>query len=85
MKFRKGDKVFFIGDNSKYSWKLNKYEEYEICGMSYKNDQFVEFYYGVKNKKGTETTWYEEEDFITIKQLRKLKLDKLNESRFVFE
>ena len=33
MQFKKGDKVFFIGDNSKYAWKLNKYEEYENTAL----------------------------------------------------
>lgn len=86
--FKKGDKVFFIGDNSKYSWELNKYEEYEISTMSYRmeviphtNGQLQEvFYFGVKDKKGTETTWYDTDAFLTIKQLRKVKLEKLHEN-----
>ena len=83
MQFKKGDKVFFIGDNSKYAWKLNKYEEYEISDFAYDNDQFADFYYGVKHKDGTESTWYSENAFITIKQLRKEKLERLNENRIL--
>jgi len=79
MQLKKGDKVFFIGNNSKYSLKLNKYEEYEISDFAYENDQFRDFYYGVKDKNGTESTWYVEEDFIELKEYRKLKLQKLHE------
>ena len=42
-------------------------------------DDVHAFYYGVTNKRGVETTWYEEEDFITVQEYRKLKLNKLNE------
>jgi len=84
MQFKKGDKVFYIGgDDFKYAWKLNKNEEYEICDMAYKDIKCSEFRYGVKptNKNATwaTSTWYNEEDFITLKEYRKLKLLKLYE------
>ena len=83
MRFKKGDKVFFIGDDElKYAWKLDKNEEYEICDMAYKDEHFIEFRYGVKptnkNTTWTTSTWYNEEDFITLKEYRKLKLQKLH-------
>jgi len=34
-------------------------------------------YYGVKDNKGQETTWFEAEDFITLKEYRRLKLKKI--------
>ena len=85
MKYKKGDKVIFIKKSSKEdSWRLNNYEEYEITNIAHNvsstSYNIIEgYYYGVKHKDDSETTWYEENDFITIQEYRKLKLNKLNE------
>lgn len=85
MKFDIGDRVIFIKKSDKEdSWKLNNFEEYVITGVSKnlvsrKDYPIIGFYYGVKHKSGSETTWYLEDDFLTIKEYRKLKLKKLNE------
>jgi len=81
MRFKKGDKVVYIDrlpmtDEYK-GWQLNKYETYEVINIACNKQG--EIFYGVKDKKGTETTWFSEEDFIELKEYRKLKLEKLHE------
>jgi hypothetical protein len=83
MKYKIGDKVVFKSQPYKqYAWKLNDYEVYEIrsCAFATENSDDYKmntFYYSVKDKKGTETSWFEHDDFITIKKYRKLKLKKI--------
>ena len=83
MKFRKNDKVVYIDklpmtENYK-GWQLNKYETYEISNMACNKQGDI--FYAVKDKKGNETTWFDECDFIGLKEYRKLKIQKLNEIR----
>ena len=77
MKRKIGDKIVFIG-GSDYAWALNYGETYTICGISSRMPNEEEFYYAVTWKNGTETTWYKEQDFLTIQECRKLKLKKLH-------
>ena len=84
MKYKIGEKVIFLKKSYKNdSWKLNKYEEYVITEHSfnkYYTDDYNAYthYYGVKQKNGSESTWYDEMDFIGLKEYRKLKLKKIN-------
>lgn len=77
MKYKIGDKVIFIKKSNKEdAWPLNDYEEYKITNRAFDN-MGIDTFYGVKNKNGQESTWYLEMDFITIKELRKIKLKKI--------
>ena len=71
IKYKIGDKIVFIGNPVGYPWNLNKYEQYEIINKAF--DKTGKGFYGVID------TWYAEEDFISIKELRREKLAKLNE------
>ena len=85
MKYKIGEKVVFIKKSYKSdSWKLNNYEEYIITEHAfnkYYTDDYNAYthYYGVRHKNGSETTWYDEMDFVSLKEYRKLKLKKINE------
>ena len=89
MKYKIGEKVVFLKKSHKEdSWPLNIYEEYIITVHSYSGDEEYNHhytprinYYGVKHKNNSETTWYDEIDFIGIKEYRKIKLKKINENR----
>ena len=76
MKYKIGDKVVFIKKPSSKedAWPLIDYEEYIITVHAFKYTH----YYGVKHKNGSETTWYDEQDFIGLKEIRKLKLERIN-------
>ena len=78
MKYKIGDKVVFIKKSHKeYACPLNDYEEYIINNRAF-DKMGIDMYYGVKHKNGTETTWYDENDFIGLKEYRKKKLEKIN-------
>lgn len=78
MKYKIGDKVIFLKRSSKIdAWSLNNYEEYEIVNRAF-DKTGINVYYGVKDRIGQESTWYIEEDFLSLKEARKIKLDKLN-------
>ena len=83
MKYKIGDKVVFKAQSHKqYAWKLNDYEVYEIRCTAFSNENGTDYkpntlYYGVKDKKGTETCWFEYDDFISLKKYRKQKLQKI--------
>ena len=82
MKYKIGDKVIFVTSDKEYAWPLNNYEKYEITLSAQSpdhNDKTV--YYAVKNKKNIESTWYMEDNFITIQEYRKLKLNKLKNKK----
>jgi len=82
MKYKIGENVIFIKKSSKEDyWKLNNYDVYTISCRSfnpYDTDTYNgnTNYYGVYNKNG-ESTWYDESDFIGLKEYRKIKLEKL--------
>lgn len=79
MKYRIGDKVIFIKKSYKEdAWKLNNFEEYTITDRAFDN-MGIDTFYGVCHKDGTSSTWYLEEDFISLKEYRKFKIKKLNE------
>ena len=84
MKYKIGDKVVFLKiSHEEDAWPLNDYEEYIVVNKSYSGDEEYHYepkthYYGVKHKDGTESTWYNEMDFIGLKEYRKLKLEKIN-------
>lgn len=82
MKYKIGEEVVFIKKSSKIdAWPLNDYEKYIITDSSFRitgQNQEPKFY-GVKHKNGSESTWYDEIDFIKLKEYRKLKLEKINE------
>ena len=86
MKYKIGDKVIFKAQPDKvYAWKLDNYKEYIIVNKAFSDENSTDYkpnttYYGVSDRKGTETTWFEAEDFITIKDHRKLKLKKINKN-----
>jgi hypothetical protein len=88
--YKIGDKVIFFKKTDKNdAWELKKFEEYKITCVSKnlvanKDYSIVGFYYGVKHKNGSESTWYLENDLISITEYRKLKLNKIkqiNENR----
>ena len=89
MKYKIGDKVIFIKKSSKEdAWPLKNYEEYIVSSKSYSGEREEPYhkkdytpntyYYGVKCKNGSESTWYDEIDFIGLKEYRKLKLERIN-------
>jgi hypothetical protein len=39
----------------------------------------LKYFYGIKGKEPTWSNWYDEDDFLTLKEYRKLKIQKLNE------
>lgn len=81
MKYQIGDTVIFITvPNMKYSWKLNDYDEYIINKIAYGSEP-EQVVYGVKDKYNTETTWFTEDTFVTLKEYRKIKLNKINGMR----
>lgn len=74
--FKTGEKVIFKNiSNREYAWKLNDGEAYIIVNKGLDNQGIL--FYGVENKNGVCTTWYLDEDFISIKKLRKQKLEKI--------
>lgn len=80
-KFEIGQKVVFIKkSNKEYAWSLKKYNIYEIKDIA---SDFIDFstekiyYYSVNYDN--KSSWYIENDFIDLKEYRKLKLKKLNE------
>lgn len=78
MKYRIGDKVMFLKRSEKIdAWPLNNYEEYEIVNRAF-DDTGINVFYGVEDKKGQGSSWYIEEDLLSLKEARKIKLDKLN-------
>lgn len=84
MEFEIGDTVIFKSrPGSHYVWQLKDFNKYTILSRafnSYPRDGYKgeTIYYSVKSENGTETSWYEGEDFITINEYRKEKLKKLN-------
>lgn len=80
MKFKINDKVIFVKRSYKeYAWQLNENEEYTINNVAF-DSMGIDTYYGVIHKNGTESTWYLDCDFISVKEYRKLKLKKINET-----
>lgn len=77
MKFKIGDKVVFIHNtNIAYAWKLCDYSTYIIS--DYAIDNYSTIHYSVDNlNNNTYSSWYNEKDFVTLKEYRKLKLNKL--------
>lgn len=84
MNYKIGDRVIFKAQIYKqYAWRLNDYEEYVIIKKALSDENTTDYipnttYYGVRDNKGTETTWFEYDDFITLKKYRKQKLRKIN-------
>lgn len=79
MKFRIGDNVIFIKRSYKEdAWPLNNYEKYTITNRAF-DRMGIDTFYAVKDNNGKESTWYIEDDFLTLKEYRKLKIKKLNE------
>lgn len=79
MKFKTDEKVVFIGENDEGKWKLTKYETYVVVNHAFENLNPITMYCSVSNLKRTkESSWYDEEMFISLKEFRKLKLEKLN-------
>jgi hypothetical protein len=79
---RIGDKVIYRESyrEQEYSWKLINNDEYIVTNRAFDKmgiDSFIE----VRHRNGTETTWYYEDDFITLKEFRKEKLKKINAIR----
>lgn len=79
MKYKIGDTVIFISKPDKYhSWELENYKKYTIVNRAFYKYDPDTYHYAVDNNNGTQTSWYDEEDFITLKEFRKIKLEKLN-------
>jgi hypothetical protein len=82
--YKIGDKVIFKAQSYKqYAWRLNDFEEYIIIKMAFSDETTTDYipntmYYGVRDKNGVESTWFEYDDFITLKKYRKQKLRKIN-------
>jgi hypothetical protein len=78
MKFHINDKVVFLKrSNKEDAWPLINYEEYTIINAAFETFESGNIFYGVKDKNDQESTWYHEDDFLTLKEHRKLKLKKL--------
>ena len=69
-KYKIGDKVIFIGEPDKFTWKPIKYKEYKILDIQY--DKYYPFYL-IKD----DNTYLRFSSFISIKKYRKLKLKKI--------
>lgn len=88
MKYKIGDRVIFKTNQYKqYSWKLNDFEEYTITNRAFSADMSSDYkpnviYYEVQDKYGTKTSWFENDDFLTLKKYRKLKLQKIKNGIF---
>ena len=84
MKFKTGETVIFKKNtrDSKYAWELTEFEKYTVTNHSFKMSNSKINYIAVNNIHGTETNWYNEEDFITIQEYRKYKLRKLNKYNY---
>ena len=82
-KFEIGQKVIFIKkSNREYAWELEQYEQYKIEGrakdvIANNIENIKQNYYSVI-RNGVMTSWFIEEDFIDLKEYRKLKLKNLN-------
>lgn len=75
-----GDKVIFIENLEKeHSWKLDNYELYTISRIAYDPYNKYQKIYGVRDYQGYTITWFDEDDFITLTEYRKLKLNKLKD------
>lgn len=75
-KFKIDQDVIFIKKSNRIdAWNLDQYELYKIDCHVITNKQK---YYSVIDKNGRKTSWFIEEDFINLKEYRKLKLNKLN-------
>jgi hypothetical protein len=78
MKYKIGDKVIFLKKSYKEdAWPLIDFEKYEISNRAF-DKMGIDTYYGVINKDGRSSTWYLEEDFISLNEYRKLKIKKIN-------
>jgi hypothetical protein len=79
MKYKKGDKVVFVKNpHELYGWILINYQPYEIDKYWIDINGII----GDKNSvyyivNGDIYSWYHESNFISIKESRKLKLNKL--------
>lgn len=75
-----GDKVIFIGDNSTTDilWKLEYCEIYTISNLAL--DRKGDLFYSLTHKDGSNSCWYREEDFLSLSEQRKIKLEKINEN-----
>lgn len=87
MKFTIGDKVIYIGFNDDgldgpNAWKLERLQEYTITNKAFEINKDTGMFYGVRDYKGTESTWYKEKDFISIVEARKLKLEKIEKQYY---
>lgn len=73
-----GDKVIFKHiSNREYAWELNEGETYVIQNNALDNNGVM--YYGIKKENNEQySSWYLEEDFYSLKKLRKEKLQKIN-------
>lgn len=77
-KFKIGDKVIYVGYTTEL-WKLERLKEYTIDNRAFDtNDQM---FYAVSNCKGVHSSWYKEEDFISVVESRKYKLEEIEKRR----
>lgn len=76
MKFKKGDKVIFIGQsNKRYAWELEKGKVYTVeTKAADEFETYISVSYGT-----TRSSWYIESDFVSLNEARKLKLIELDE------
>ena len=84
MKYNRGNKVVYVPRErmkDRYAWKLNEYETYEVVGSAF-DKLGIEILYCLKDWKGTETSWYEENDLKSIKEIRNLKLKQLKNKNY---
>lgn len=71
-----GDKVIYIGDKIQYMWKLEHGETYVISGFAL--DVKGGLMYSLTHKDGSKSSWYSKDDFISLSEYRKVKLEKIN-------
>jgi len=76
-KFNIGDKVIYIGFNDGLRWSLERYKTYTISNRAFEVRKDTGMFYSLTDDRGTHKSWFKENEFISIIEARKLKLEKL--------
>lgn len=78
MVIKNGDTVVYKNiSGRKYAWDLVHLGVYTIIGQA--NDSGGYKFFKVRHNNGAETSWYHEDDFISLSKLRSMKLEKLKD------
>lgn len=78
-----GDKIVYIGNNSDHHTSNNYYTivevEYALWDEEKRGDTYVYYYNDIGGTEWLKIRQFEEAGFITLKNYRKYKIQKLNE------